>query len=190
MKQINKMMKAMIGQIELTEAEKILANRIVFDVLNTRMDSTQTRDNGELAAALIESLLKRTAIPECRWLYFVEADYNPGRSKVSRADAFLTNAKTVEAMYRHPHFLPYLRYFVYGADLPPALKEEFLALAQDYWVKPAQLTELARSLVRKYQIPRPPQNYRLKDAFYQLALDCGCEEGLARAVRDAVRAVK
>jgi hypothetical protein len=183
-------MKNMIGQIELIAAEQELAGEIVFDVLTTRLEYEQGIKNGELAACIMESLMNRKAIPESRWLYFTDADYNPGKSKASRADLFLRNAKKVDQMHRHPHFLPYLRYFVYGADLPIALKEAFLEKAQDHWVRPSELAEAARSLVRSFNLPRHPQNYRLNDAFYQLALDCGCEEGVARAVREAVMKVK
>jgi hypothetical protein len=128
------MMKYMTGQIDLTEAERMLADGIVFDVLNTRLEFKQAIVNGETAASLMHSLMKREAIPQSRLLYFADADYNPGKSKAPRADLFLRNAGTVEEMYRHPHLLPYLPYFVYGADLPPALKDAFLAKAKDYWV--------------------------------------------------------
>jgi hypothetical protein len=134
--------------------------------------------------------MNRKAIPERRRLYFFDAEYNPGNAKASRADLFLRNAKTSEAMFRHPHFLPYLRYFVYGADLPSDLKAAFFEKAQDHWVEPNQLVQLARSLVRTFNVPRYPQNYRLPDTFYQLALDCGCQEGVALVVRRAIMKVK
>jgi hypothetical protein len=135
-------------------------------------------------------LVERKAIPEHRMSYLNDPDYNPGSGKTSRLEPFLRNAGDIEKVVRHPHFLPYLHYFIYGADLPAALKLEFSKKAEDYWVKPSELAKLARQLVRKYDIERPPLNYRLKDVFYQLALDCGCDEGTARWVRDAVMKVK
>ena len=94
-------MKSMIGQIELIAAEQELAGEIVFDVLTTRLEYEQGIKNGELAACIMESLMNRKAIPESRWLYFTDADYKPGKSKASRADLFLRNARTVEQMHRH-----------------------------------------------------------------------------------------
>jgi hypothetical protein len=133
---------------------------------------------------------KRNAIPEQRLSYFNDPEYNPGPGTHSRHESFLRNAGTDEEVVRHPHFLPYLHYFIYGADLPAALKQEFQQKADDYWVKPGDLAKCAKQLVRKYDIERHPMNYRVKDAFYQLALDCGCDKGTARSVRDAVTQVK
>jgi len=182
-------MGGMIGQIKLTEAERELASKIVFDLDNVRLEYEQTIENGELAAALMESLMDRKAIPENRLRYFMDPDYNPRNSRSSRADIFLRNAGTVEEMYQDLDFVPFLRYFVFGADLPPVIKEAFAKARKDSF-KQAQLIQLTRDLVRNSGLVRYPQNHKLNDAFYQLALDCGCEEWDARAVRDAVMRVK
>jgi hypothetical protein len=51
------------------------------------------------------------------------------------------------------------------------------------------LIQLARQQVRQlHRVPNSP-DYRYPDAFYQVALDCGCEEWDARAVRQAVMVV-
>jgi hypothetical protein len=180
----------MIGQIELTPAEQKLAKQIVFDVLQKPLEYEETLENGERAAALANSLMKRKAIPEERLRYFTDPEYNPGRGKESRFTYFRNNAGSTDKVFRHPHFLPYLRYFIYGADLPAELKQEFLKKAEDYWIKSGELAKFAQQLVRKYNLERPPLNYRLKEVFYQLALDCSCTEGIARSVREAVMKVK
>jgi hypothetical protein len=180
----------MIKQIELTPAEQELANQIVFDVLNHRMEYEQTMENGERAAGLMGMLIDRKAIPELRLRYFTDPDYNPGRGKESRFTYFKNNAGSTDEVFRHPEFLKYLHYFIYGADLPPLLKQEFLNKAEDTWVKPGDVAKFAQQLVRKYNLERHPMNYRLKEVFYQLAVDCGCTEGTARSVREAVTKVK
>ena len=180
----------MIEQIELTPEERELADTIVFDLLHTNLEHRQVIENGEHAAALVKSLMKRKPIPEKRLLYFTDPSYNPGRGKMSRFDRFRENAGSSEAVIRHPHFLEYLHYFIYGSDLPAALKQEFLKKTEDHWIKAHELAGFARQLIRKYDLPRHPQNYRLKDAFYQLALDCDCDEGTASAVREAAMKVK
>jgi hypothetical protein len=180
----------MIGQIELTPAEQKLAEQIVFDVLQKPLEYEETRKNGERAAALVNGLIKREAIPEERLRYFADPEYNPGRSKESRFTYFRNNAGSIEEVFQHPHFLPYLHYFIYGADLPTELKQEFLKKAEDSWIKSGELAKFAQQLVRKYNLERHPMNYRLKEAFYRLALDCGCTEGTARSVREAVMKVK
>lgn len=180
----------MVGPIELTPAEQDLASKIVFDVLNHPMEYEEAQANGERAAALMQMLMDRKAIPEQRGRYFTDPDFNPGRGKESRFTYFKKNAGSTDKVLKHPHFLPYLHYFIYGADLPPALKQEFEKKAADYWVKAGDLAKFAQQLVRKYNRERHPLNYRLKDDFYQLALDAGCDEGTARQVRDAVAKLK
>jgi hypothetical protein len=181
----------MIGEIELTRTEQELVGKIVFDVLSPRaLEAKEINENGERAAALMMSLIHRKAIPEQRLRYFTDPDYNPGPGRASRFDNFRANAGSKDEVFRHPHFLPYLHYFIYGSDLPSRLKEEFLAKTESSWVKEHELSELARQLVRKYDLPRHPGNYRLKDEFYQLALDCDCDERVARSVREAVMKVK
>lgn len=180
----------MIGQIELTPAEQKLAEQIVFDVLQKPLEYEQTLENGERAAALANSLMKRKAIPEERLRYFTDPEYNPGPGKASRFERFRNNAGGTDEVLRHPHFLPYLHYFIYGADLPTALKQELQQKAEDRWVKPGEVAKIAQQLVRKYNLERHPMNYRLKEVFYQLALDSGCTEGTARSVREAVMKVK
>src|ERR1700739_861293 len=180
----------MVEQIELTRSERELADKIVFDLLHAKLEHEQVIENGERAAALMKSLMKRKAIPEKRLLYFTDPSYHPGRGKASRFERFRDNAGSAEAVLRHPHFLEYLRYFIYGSDLPATLKQEFKNKGADYWVKPHQLAELTRQLIRKHCLPRYPQNHRLGDTFYQLALDCDCDEGTARAVREAAMNTK
>lgn len=180
----------MIEQIELAPNERALAEKIVFDLLHANLEHKQVIENGENAAALMKSLMKRKAIPEKRLLYFTDADYNTGRGKGSRFERFRDNAGGAEEVLRHPHFLEYLHYFIYGSDLPTPLKQEFLKKAEDQWVKAHELVELTRQLIRRYGLPRYPRNYRLGDTFYQLALDCDCNAGTARAVREAAMRVK
>lgn len=180
----------MIGQIELTAVEQELAGAIVFDMLRTDLEYKQAIENGKRAATLMKRLVERKAIPDSRRRYFMDAEYNSGRGNGSRFERFKSKVGSAAAVLRHAHFLPYLHYFIYGADLPVGLKEEFLQKAEDPWVKPHELAELTRSLVRKYDLPRHPANYRLKDTFFQLAIDCDCDVGTARSVREAVMRVK
>lgn len=180
----------MIGEIKLTQDEQAIAKEINFATSETRLSYEDTHANGERIAALFESLCLRNAIPENRIRYFSDPDYNPKNTRASRKELFLRNIHTPADMLRHPHFVKYLRYFIYGANLPLALKAEFQAQAKDGETKPLQLAAFAGSLVRKYDLPRHPQNIDLNNAFYQLALDCGCREDIARSVRQAVMKVK
>jgi hypothetical protein len=185
------MMGSMIGQIELTAAEQKLVDQVVLDHAGSvRLDYEETIANGELAAALVKSLLARKAIPESRLRYFADREYNIGNPKASIRELFLRASRTDEVMYRHPNFLKYLHYFVFGSDLPASVKEAFLARFKESDGDRKQLVQLGRNQYRELIRARSPQDYRLPDAFYQLALDCGCDQWDARSVRDAVKRVK
>lgn len=149
----------MIGQIELTTDEQELLSKIVFE-LDHRMEHGEVIENGERAAALTKMLMGRDAIPEHRQRYFMDPEYNPGPGKESRFTYFRNNAGSDRAVLRDPNFLKYLHYFIYGADLPATLKQEFSKKAEDYWVKPDEVAKFAKQLVRKYNLERHPMNYR------------------------------
>jgi len=103
----------------------------------------------------MQRLMDRQAIPKNRLRYFAEADYNPGKSKESRAALFLRNAGSEAEMYRHGHFaLFYLSYLINGADLPMRIQEAFLATAKAPFVSVDQLVKLARKQVRELFLSR------------------------------------
>lgn len=116
----------MIGQVHLTKAEQKLVGRLVLDHAGSvRLEYEETIANGELAATLMQSLIAHKVIPECRLRYFVDPEYNVSNSKSSKHSLFLRNARTDAEMYRHPHFLPYLRYFIFGANLQTPSRRSF-----------------------------------------------------------------
>jgi hypothetical protein len=181
----------MIGKIELTHDEEALAREIVFDHDGSvRLDNERTIANGEKAANLVENLLDREAIPEYRLRYFVDPEYNIGNTKASLREMFLRNSGSDGEMYRHPHFLKYLRYFVFGADLPRNTKEAFAAKFDESDGDRRELVQFARGQFRALTARTLPQGHLLPEAFYQLALDSGCEQWDARAVRDAVKKIR
>ena len=161
----------MIGQVHLTKAEQKLVGRLVLDHAGSvRLEYQEVIANGELAATLIRSLIAHKATPECRLRYFVDPKYNASNSKSSKHSLFLRNAHTDEEMYRHPHFLKYLRYFIFGANLPDPIKEVFLARFKESDGDTRQLIQLARGQFRELAKAHSPQAYEYPEAFYQLAV--------------------
>ena len=67
--------------------------------------------------ALMESLLERDAIPDIRTRLFTDSDLAEKGSR-SRLEVFEGNRTKGRDIFRHPHFLPYLRHFIQGPDLP------------------------------------------------------------------------
>ena len=112
--------------VELTMEEKALVERIDFNPESSdKHDAAYWNAVGAAALRLMKSLIARNAIPEVRTKYFTDPAFNVGGRGRSRADIFEKNGTRGEDIFRHPHFLKYLRYFLYGSDLPLQTIEAF-----------------------------------------------------------------
>lgn len=175
-------------EIDLTKEEKAWAAEIELDQRRVR-DHEHWKLNSELAYKLICSLLERRAVPTHRLKYFVDPYFHPGGRGKSRKDRFLANAGSYEDMYRHNHFLAYLRYFIYGPDLPRSLVDAFAKAVEACGpvtsgdVDP--LRRKARALARQYGL-----NTADADKFYQLALETMGPSSYAEAIYRAVKDVR
>jgi hypothetical protein len=171
---------------DLTAPEKELLAKIRPDqrMLNGYEDETR---NGNAVCALMKSLLARHAIPVPRVKYFIEPAYHLAGREKSRKQVFERNGCIGDEIFRHPHFLEYLRYFLYGADLPDAVTQEFRSIARFMGeVTPKSITFLskpARNMARAYAL----DPHEAGDEFYKLGLDCGLKPAYADDVRRAVR---
>ncbi len=176
----------MVGKIELTDSERELAEKIVFD--RDKYYSLECKDvilNGELSFILMQSLREREAIPIPRWKYFIDPTYNVSNRKRSKMEIFRQTEGSEQKMYCHGAFaMKYLRYFIFGANLPDVVKDEFLAHSQEFLISSEDLLKLARTQVRREGLKG-----RFEE-FYQLALDCGRPQWEAASVREAVMKIK
>ncbi|MBA3040388.1 MAG: hypothetical protein KJ670_12580 [Alphaproteobacteria bacterium] len=174
-------------QIELTEEEQELINKIEFDPMKVT-DHQRWQINSELAFRIITLLLRREAVPNHRIQYFTEPAYNFGGRGKSRRELFLAKAKTYENMFRHNHFLAYLRYFVYGPNLPEELIASFRKAVEACGnITSGDIGPLrtkARALARQYRL-----NKTSADEFYKLALET-MGHSHADSIRDAIMQVK
>ena len=112
----------MIANINLTPQEKALCDELGSFEINLDENYETRISKLEKCFALTESLFQRYAIPERRLLYFFNPEYNLSNPKKSHKNIFESNGTIGAAIYRHPHFLKYLKYFIYGADLPEETK--------------------------------------------------------------------
>lgn len=170
--------------VELSSEEQELLTHIIFEMKNQDRDTLI--QSCSFASQLTMSLLQRNAISKIRIEYFTNPQYNIG-SKKSRKDIFISNSKTKEEMIKHPHFLKYLKYFIYGPDLTQDTINGFRSiLIEDMGTSgmvQSQLCSFARSETKRHNIERK----KAKDEFYKLALECDCGDSLARNVYDAIR---
>jgi hypothetical protein len=116
--------------------------------------------------------------------------FTSGRIKSSRRGLFERNGTSGTAIYEHPNFLKYLRYFLEGAALPVALIDTFCQKVDDCGhVSGSDALELAyfaRSEVRR----RGMEPKEASEEFYRLALDCGVYQGHANTIREIVARVR
>ena len=168
----------------LTEAEQKLVERIDF-TLNTLTPNFHDVLQQSCAAAgpLTKSLLKRRAIPDVRLAHFTAPDRNVGRN-YSHQEQFERNGTHGDDIFEHGHFLPYLRYFIYGPDLPAATIAGFCAIANDGLLTTGMQLDRLRAFVRAEVRKRGLDPHDAAEEFYKLAFECEMDR-VARSVRDA-----
>jgi len=122
--------------------------------------------------SLCKSLLSRKAIPEIRLRVFADPNFAEARGK-SPKQVFESNGTCDDDIYRHPHFIKYLRYFINGPALPAAVISGFCKiLNDDIGTSGMILNDLrryVRSCIRKYGLDRKSA----ASEFYKLAAELG-----------------
>lgn len=167
--------------IGLDNEEKQLLASIELDAMKlTRTPGQPAIENCERAALLTERLLQRGAIPEHRLKAFVDPEYATRRW--SPLEQFKRNGNSKDETLRHPHFLKYLRYFIYGPNLPAALIQSFEDKIEDLGGSISSsdhvpLMKHTRTLARQFQTLKSDA-----DEFFRLALECGVYVAWAHSV--------
>lgn len=172
--------------IDLTQPEREFYEQIRFRSL--RHEDFQV--SRPAIIKLTDSLLGRKAIPDVRLRYFVDPERNPGGRGRSRLQIFEKNGTSESEVTSHPHFLPYLEYFVCGPDLPLEVIARFKE-ASDFsgYLTGSDVLDLipeARAFVRSERL----NPHQASDEFHKLVLECGAAPSAAESIRNAVRAVK
>jgi hypothetical protein len=170
--------------IKLTPEEQALVESIEFDILKCD-GPDEAVENGRRVTALTRMLLARDAVPEYRRRFFTDPAFNVGGRGSSRKQQFERNGCRGEAIPQHPHFLPYLHYFIFGADLPDRVRLAFREAVEDCGLVTSSdvvpLGHKARRLARGLGL-RP---YEAREEFFKLSLDCGVDVGAAASIRDS-----
>jgi len=178
-----------IQEIDLTPEELDLYKCIHFSPKGGKLSHEEYEIASTAAASLFLSLLKRKAIPEIRIRYFNDPAFNTS-SKKSHKEIFEMNGTSGEKIYKHPHFLAFLRYFIFGPDLPATIIDAFSKIvSRESYISGSDMPGLrtfVRSETRKYELNPKTAS----EEFYKLALECGIEEYLARMIRNAVHTIR
>ena len=179
--------------IELTSDESTLVQAIVFRLPHRNHGEAHAAylANKHLILALLKSLSGRDAIPTQRLKYWNDPDYIADRRfKTSHKGMFERNGRVGDDIYTHPHFLPYLRYFLFGADLPHSAIEKFeKKVGNPDWITSGDIIpigECARDLARRHNL----EKRHASEEFYKLCLDMGLQRYIARSVMNSVKKLR
>lgn len=178
--------------IGLNESEVELLRRIDLRVAHRDHAEGHAayKANREPILELLQSLSERRAVPSQRLSYWNDPQYNFGRVKASRKGLFERNGCTGTEIYAHPHFIPYLRYFLFGAELPDDVIEKFEAkVGNPEWVTSSDvvpIAKFARDLTRQHRLDTSDA----PEEFFKLCLDIGLSLGTAESVMRSVRQVR
>ena len=175
--------------IALTDDERQLLARIdLRDVhRNHEEGHAAYKANREPILALLKSLSGRNAVPRERLSYWNDPAYNSGRIKASHEGVFERNGCEGTDIYTHPHFLRFLRYFLFGAALPdPAITAFEEKVGNPEWVTSSDIVPMgkfARELTRRHGL----QAAHASEEFFKLCLDMGLGLSTAQSVMRAVK---
>ncbi len=178
--------------IKLTIRETVLVKELNFHFSQASDKDARAahKTNGLLIPTLFRSLSERCAIPRKRLTYWNDPEYNTSRLKTSHKGAFERNGCKGQQIYAHPHFLPYLRYFLFGADLPEAAIAKFEdKVGNPDWVTlrdDIRIAKYARDITRQHCLDK----YFAAEEFFKLCLDMRLGLFLAKSVRTSLRRMK
>jgi hypothetical protein len=175
--------------IPLNAQEQELLHQIAFDV-KTRTPYEERLAIFGRAGELTERLLERNAIPVHRLDWFRKPEHFIGGHGSSREQWFKRNAQPGTGIFRHPHFLKYLHYFIYGPDLPERVMSAFVAEVEDRgMITSGDILPLAKS-ARQQARTHGLDAKSACEEFYKLALEHGLDADDARTIRDQVRTAR
>lgn len=178
--------------IELTMPERAILEKIDLRVSHSNHDEGHAgyNANKEPILALLSSLSERKGVPAQRLSYWNDPRYNYGRIKASRKGLFERNGCTGADIYTHPHFVPYLRYFLFGADLPDAVIIKFEEkVGNPQWVTSSDIVPIgkfARDFTRQHRLDVSDA----PDEFFKLCLDMGLSLSTAESVMRSVKQIR
>ena len=137
----------------------------------------------ERIGELTESLLIREAIPRCRLAYFTDPALNVGGHGKSRKQVFERTGPSGADMFRDGNFMPYLRYFIDGPELPKPVIDGFCKVVEEDWGTSGMVLDQVMGYVRR-QVRQERLGSDAHEEFFKLAHEINRSD-LAEPVRKA-----
>ncbi len=177
-----------VQTVKLTAEEQALFDAICWD-LDELGKKDDRIDHLEKMGELAEALLERDAIPKVRVAYFADPEMNVGGYGKSREQVFEKNGTSGRDILRHPHFMAYLRYFIYGPDLPKDTIRGFCKIIEDDAGTSGMVLDQIRALVRKEVRDKGLNPGHAADEFFKLAHEIN-KPNLAESARSAAMSAR
>jgi hypothetical protein len=171
-------------KIKLTESEQHLFDQIDFAFAS---GSVKARASGKAARTLMQSLIKRRAIPSARRSYFT--DPFPGGRGKSHLAVFQSSLKGWNVFETSGFIKRYLRYVICGPDLPVRTMQRFCQIVNE---ESLDLRKALRAFVRQeIRMVSALDRKDTAEEFYKLALECIPDDlGMVRSIRNAAMRVR
>jgi hypothetical protein len=182
----------------MNEIETVKLNKkeqALFDAICWNLDELGRKDYEDRVdclgkmSRLAESLIERKAIPRVRVEWFANPKINAGGYGKSRKQVFEKNGTSGKEILRHPHFMDYLRYFIYGPDLPKETITGFCKIIEDDAGTSGMVLKQIQAFVRKEVRDKGLSPSHAADEFFKLAHEIG-KQSLTESVRFAAKSAK
>ncbi|SHG06886.1 hypothetical protein SAMN05444274_1334 [Mariniphaga anaerophila] len=161
-----------MNQIELTEKEKSLHELALK--CNFKNDFEENQKSLDALLDLTESLIAREAIPKNRLKYFLDRDFQHGRTKLSRKEVFESNGTKGKQIFRHPNFIKYVDYFINGANVPSDLYDVAKSIFESNNYQDDAIEKIFDYLkLRNYISKERYERNKFADEIFKLSVDLG-----------------
>jgi len=121
--------------------------------------------------------------------YFTDPRMNVGGYGKSRQQVFEDNGTSGRDILCHADFMDYLRYFIYGPDLPPDTIRGFCKIIEDDVGTSGMVLNQITAYVRKEVRSKGLNPADAANEFFKLAHEIG-KPTLAQSVRSAAKSVR
>jgi hypothetical protein len=161
-------------KIELFEEELELYKKVEGFNLNNSFFERQ--DSLNALKELTKILLNRGAISENRVKYFIDKNYQTGRTTKSRFEVFKSKGLSKAEIFKDPHFRKYLLFFINGANIPEVVEEKAIRIFEDIIYHDDGIQELFAFIKSRKYIPAANDaRNEFAEEMFKLTVDLKCE---------------
>ncbi|MDZ4667529.1 MAG: hypothetical protein SGJ00_06565 [bacterium] len=175
--------------IELTKEEELYVNILGDFYIDLSEEFEVRKAKLNAGRLLVTSLLKREAIPQCRIDFIKKPIHNLSNSPKSKEQIFEDNGTKGEMIFKDGNFLKYLKYFLYGPDLPMSLISQLKGVCKGHYYSD-EFVENAKPIIRTFFKQSNISQKGIATEIYKLCLELGIGQVYSKQLRDSVMKFK